>query len=369
MTDHRLHNLANILVNYCTEVGPGDKVMIRGFPLEPVATPLVQEVFRQVIKAGGHPHVSVDLEGLDYIFLTEAGDHQLAYVDPLRRMVADEFDVDFRIGSATNTRRLSNVNLEAMKAVRNTYAGVNDSMMRRSGTGELRWVATRYPTEAYAQDAEMSLIEFEDFLYSSTFADTDDPIKRWKQVRERQNNLVDWLQGKHSVRLVGPDIELDLSIEGRRFMNSSGTHNMPDGEIFTGPVEESLNGWVRFSYPCIWNGVEVEGVKLTFKEGKVVNALAEKNENFLHGTLGTDEGSSYIGELGIGTNERINQFTGNMLFDEKIHGTIHLALGGGYPETGSLNKSTIHWDMLCDMHEGQIYVDDELFYANGEFVF
>jgi aminopeptidase len=368
MTDYRILNLAKTLVNYCTEVRYGDKAMIRGFPLEPVATPLIREVYRQVLKAGGHPHVSINMEDLDFVLLTEAEDHQLAYVDPLRRMVAEEFDVDFRIGSATNTRRLSGVKPDAIKASRNAYGEVNDTLMKRGGSGELRWVVTRYPTEAYAQDAEMSLLEFEEFFYSSTFADTDDPISRWEEVRNRQQVLVDLLAGRKAMRLVGPDIELELSIENRSFINCSGKVNMPDGELFTGPVEESLNGWVRYAYPCIWSGVEVGGAELVFKDGKVVEAKAEKNEDFLVGAIETDPGASYVGELGIGTNKRIDRFTGNMLFDEKIHGTIHLALGGGYPETGSRNKSAIHWDMLCDMRKGQIFIDGELFYENGEFV-
>jgi aminopeptidase len=368
MVDYRIQNLAKILVHYCTGVRHGDKAIIRGFPLEPVATPLVQEVYRQVLQAGGHPHLLVNLQDLDYIFLTEAAEHQLVYVNPFRKMVAEEFDVDYRIGSATNTRHLTNINPQAMRAMRNAYADVSDTLMKRGGTEELRWVVTRYPTDAYAQDAEMSLLEFEDFFYGSTFADVDDPISKWKEVHHRQQRFVDWLEGKKNVRLVGSNIELELSVESREFINCSGRNNMPDGEIFTGPVEDSLNGWVRYSYPCIWAGVAVEGAELVFEEGKVVEAKAEKNEEFLMGALKTDLGASYVGEFGIGTNKRIDRFTGNMLFDEKIHGTIHLALGGGYPETGSQNKSAIHWDMLCDMHEGQIFVDGEPFYQNGEFL-
>jgi aminopeptidase len=175
------------------------------------------------------------------------------------------------------------------------------------------------------------------------------------------------LADKKLVEIKGPNIDLTLSVEGRTFINADGTHNMPSGEIFTGPVEDSANGWVRFTYPAVLSGREVDGIELHFKKGKVVKASAKKNEDFLIAMLDTDEGSRYLGEFAIGTNQRINRFIKNILFDEKIGGTIHMAVGSGYPETGSKNQSAIHWDMICDMREGgQITVDGELFYQSGE---
>lgn len=179
---------------------------------------------------------------------------------------------------------------------------------------------------------------------------------------------MDWLSGKDEVVVKGPNVDLKLSIKGRNFINSDGKTNMPSGEIFTGPVEDSVEGWVRFTYPAIRLGREVEGIELKFEKGKVVEATAEKNEPFLLEMLEVDEGARYVGEFAIGTNKRINRFIKNMLFDEKTGGTIHMALGAGYPQTGSVNKSGIHWDMICDMRDGgQIYVDGELFYEAGEF--
>jgi aminopeptidase len=368
MNDPRISNLAKILVHYSTKVQKDDKVIIRGFPLNPIASPLIVEIYREVLKAGGHPLIDVDLENIQYIFLSEAAEHQLLHPDPIAKMVAEEFDVDIRIGCDTNTHGLTNIKPETWQLIGRGQKDINEAWHQRSASGELRWVVSRYPTNAYAQDADMSLIEFSDFFYRSTYADTDDAVARWKEVEEEQARLIQWLDGKKEVHITGRDVDLEMSIEGRKFINCCGFTNMPDGEIFTGPVENSVNGRVRFSFPCIWSGVEVDGVELNFENGKVVKASAEKNERFLLGVLETDEGVRYLGELGIGTNRQIQRFTGNMLFDEKIGGTIHLAIGSGYPETGSVNKSSVHWDMLCDMRTGgQIFVDGELFYDSGEF--
>ncbi len=368
MNDPRIENLAKILVHYSTRVKPGDKVMIRGFPLEPIATPLIAEVFREVLKAGGHPHIAVDLEDLRYIFLTEASEHQLRQPDLVSKLVAEEFDVDIRIGCDSNTRSLMGVKPEAWRLRSQGHAQVNETWSRRGASGELRWVVSRYPTAAYAQDAGMSLIEFSDFFYQSAFADTSDSISRWEHMQENQEELVQWLEGKRHVRILGKGMDLEMSIAGRRFISCHGRGNVPDGEIFTGPIEDSVNGVVRFSFPCIWSGVEVDGVELVFEKGRVVRASAEKNEAFLHEMLKSDEGALRLGEFGIGTNEQIKRFTRNMLFDEKIGGTIHLALGQGYAESGSENTSSLHWDMLCDMRSGgQILVDGGLFYDSGVF--
>jgi aminopeptidase len=241
-------------------------------------------------------------------------------------------------------------------------------MMRRTAAGELRWVGTLFPTAAQAQEADMSLADFEDFVYRACFVDQPDPEACWREISARQQRLVDWLRGKEQVRVEGPDVELTLSIAGRTFINSDGHKNMPSGEIFTGPVEESVNGWIRFTYPAIYGGREVQGIELRFEDGRVVEASAGKNESFLQAVLDTDPGARYLGEFAIGTNDGIDRFTKSILFDEKIGGTIHMAVGAGYPETGSKNESAVHWDMICDMRDGgRIWVDDELFYDSGVF--
>jgi aminopeptidase len=203
----------------------------------------------------------------------------------------------------------------------------------------------------------MSLSDYEDFVYGACLLGLPDPVAAWKEQGERQSKLVDWLAGKDQVVMKGSNIDIRLSIKERIFENCDGKFNFPDGEIFTGPVEQSVNGWVRFAYPGVYSG----------QDGKVVKEKAAKGQGLLTALLNTDAGSRYLGEWGIGTNYGIQRFTKNMLFDEKLGGTIHFAVGRGIPQTGSQNKSAIHWDMLCDMAESEVTVDGELFYKDGQF--
>jgi aminopeptidase len=244
----------------------------------------------------------------------------------------------------------------------------NEVYRQRSATGDLRWVVTLFPTDAFAQDAEMGTKEFEDYIYATTYSDTKDPVKEWNRIHDEQQRIVDHMKGKKQVVVKGPNVDLNLSIEGRTFINSDGQRNMPSGEVFTSPVEDSAEGWIRFTYPAVTRGREVNGIELHFEKGKVVKATAEKNEAFMLSMLDIDEGARYLGEFAMGTNKKINRFIKNILLDEKIGGTIHLALGFGFPEAGAKNKSAIHWDMICDMRQGgTIHVDDELIYDSGDF--
>jgi aminopeptidase len=289
-------------------------------------------------------------------------------VNQFEKQIREEFEVFIGLYSQSNTRGLSNVSPEKQRLRALAYKDVIRTYQQRSATRDLRWVGSLYPTAAYAQDAEMSLDEFADYVFSTTYADTDDPIGAWKRIHDEQQKLVDWFRGKKELQVKGPNVDLKLSIDGRDFINSDGERNMPSGEIFTSPVEDSAEGWVRFSYPAIRNAREVEGIEISFEQGRVVKATAAKNEDFLINMLDTDEGSRYLGEFAIGTNTRINRFIKNILFDEKIGGTIHMAVGFGFPEIGGKNESAIHWDMICDMREGgQIFADDELVYESGEF--
>jgi aminopeptidase len=366
MADPRVVNLARVLVNYSTKVQPGDHVAIQGAH---AAAPLLREVYREVLRAGGFPYVFMGLEGTSAILFNEGNDDQLQHVSRVDKMVRGEFEVYIGIGSSTNTRELSNVDPARQSLRAKAYTELMQLSMQRSASGEFRWCGTLYPTSAFAQDAEMSLEDFENYVYGATYADSGDAVGEWQKIHDMQQRLVDWLKGKEHIEVKGPNIDMTLSIDGRTFINSDGSHNMPSGEIFTGPVEDSVNGWVRFTYPAVTQGREVEGIELRFEDGRVVDAKAEKNEEFLLSQLDTDEGSRYLGEWAIGTNRKINRFIKNILFDEKIGGTIHMAVGAGYPETGSVNKSGIHWDMICDMRDGgQIIVDGELFYESGEFL-
>jgi aminopeptidase len=373
MNDPRVEKLAQTLVNYCVEVKENDLV---GIIAQPPATPLLQEILRQVLRNGGHPYLlpyttplpTLGYEDLDRIFFEEASDEQLNYQDRYWKILNEDFDVRIFIQSAFNSRAIENIPPERIKIRNKAHQDIFETYFRRMDSRELRRVSTLFPTQSYADDAGMSLKEFEDYVYRTTFSDCDDPIAEWLKIKEEQQGLVDWLNGKKNIEVKGPHVDLSLSIEGRVFINSDGKENMPSGEIFTGPVEDSANGWVRFSHPAILSGREVEGVELKFENGRVVEASATSNEDFLLTMLDVDEGSRYLGEFAIGTNYKINKFIKKILFDEKIGGTIHMALGQGYGKTGSKNKSAIHWDMITNMTDGgQIIVDGELFYESGEF--
>ncbi|MCJ7825677.1 MAG: aminopeptidase [Anaerolineales bacterium] len=372
MADIRLTNLAKTLVHYSTEVKPGDHV---GIFTQPVALPLADEVYRQALTAGGYPYILLgglrsraETEALEYILFTEGNKDQIQHVHRFDKIVREEFEVMINLQSQSNTRRLSNVEPAKQQLRALAHAEVTKNYMQRSAAGDLRWAITLYPTQAVAQDAEMSLEEFSDYVYSTTFSDTDDPVAEWNKIHDEQQRLVDWLKGKEQLSVKGPNVDLEVSIEGRGFINSDGKKNMPSGEIYTSPVEDAVNGWVRFTYPAIRQGREVEGVELRFEKGKVVEASAEKNQDFLISMLDTDAGSRFLGEFAIGTNKRIDRFIKNILFDEKIGGTIHMALGFGFAEVGGKNESAIHWDLICDMRDGgQIFADGELFYESGEF--
>jgi aminopeptidase len=366
MTDHRIDKLAKVLVEYSSPVQEGDLVVIRA---NAVAASLIKALYREVLRAGGHPFTQISLSGLMETFYREASDDQLDFISPVEQVISDQYRVSYGIHSETNTKALTNVDPTRQRRAQIARKALRQRFLERAARGEQLWTVTLYPTDAFAQNAEMSLDDFADFVYGACFLDDPDPVARWRDLSARQQRLVDWLKGKREVRVTGPHVDMTLSIEGRTFINSDGHHNFPSGEIFTGPVEDSVNGWVEFTYPAIHGGREVEGIRLRFENGVVVEASAKKNEDFLLKMLDTDEGARRLGEWAIGTNRNIQRFTRNILFDEKIGGTIHMALGSSYPETGGKNESAIHWDMICDMRAGgEIHVDGELFYRSGQFL-
>lgn len=366
MTDTRLEKLAEVLVDYSVAVKKGDRVVING---NAIAEPLLKEIYARVLKAGGYPLMMVSLSNMEEIFYRQASEEQLKYVPKPVEMIMETYDVRISVLAETNTKSLSGIDPGKIVTYQRAQTGLMKTFMQRSAKGELRWTIAPFPTNALAQDAEMGLGEYEDFVFRACMPDMADPVGYWRDFSARQQKIIDWLKGKRSVHLKGPDTDISLSVADRIFINADGHYNMPDGEVFTGPVEDSVEGHVYFSYPAIYRGKEVTGVRLWFEKGRVVKASAEKNEEYLISTLDTDAGARYVGEFSIGTNEGINRFTREILFDEKIGGSFHMALGAGYPETGSKNESAIHWDMICDLRDGgEIRVDDELLYQNGKFV-
>jgi len=365
LTDIRIEKLAKILVDHSTHIQPGDRVAIEATT---AAAPLVRAVYKRILERGGHPHLLLDLPDQEEILFAAGNDGQLAFIPTFRKLAYDQFESRIRIASLTNTRALSAVEPARQKKRQAALAPILDAQMQRGAEDKFKWVSTLYPTEAYAMEAEMSLRNFEDFVFQACHTQEDDPVAYWKSTEESQRKMVAKLQGFDKVVLRGPNVDLTLSVKGRTFINSYGIHNMPDGELFTGPVEDSLNGWVRYTYPAITSGVMVEGVELTFKNGRVEKATAKKNEAFLREMIDADAGSRYVGEFAIGTNYDIQHFSHNILFDEKLGGTFHMALGAGYPETGSKNKSLIHWDMICGLEDSEIVVDGEVVYRDKRFL-
>lgn len=363
MPDPRISKLASVLVDYSLEIKPGQQFLITA---DPLARDLTLSVYEEAIKAGAHVTIMQPLPGADEIFFKHASEQQLEYVSPIRKLMIETFDATLSLGAPENRRTLAGVDPKRMSRNQKANQGIMKTYMERAAKTELRWCVTVVPNNAHAQDADMSLADYTEFVFSAGMLNEPDPVAYWKQEGQHQRRLADWLAGRDQVSLKGSNIDLSLSIKGRAFVTADGKYNFPDGEIFTGPVEDSVNGWVRFRYPAIYAGQEVTDIELWFENGRVVREQASKNQELLTAMLNTDPGARHLGEWGIGTNYGIQKFTKNMLFDEKIGGTIHLAVGAAYPETGGQNQSGVHWDMLCDMAESEIHVDGDLFYQNGK---
>ena len=364
MTDPRVEILAEILVDYSVEERPNHLVRITGAP---EGAPLVLAVYRKVLERGAHPFLLVELGEAQELLFAYASDAQLDYVPPFMRDIIEQIDVSIGVWTDVNTKQLTNADPAKQSRRSAARRPIFDRFLERAAKKELQWTTTLYPTQAFAQDAEMSLREFEDFVYGACLVHEPDPIKAWKKISKEQQRVTNWLKKARQIHVIGPDTDLKLEVAGRKWINCDGHENFPDGEIFTGPIEDSVNGHIRYSFPACVYGREVEDVRLWFKDGKVVKATAAKNEEFLLKMLESDKGARYVGEFSFGTNYGIQRFTRNTLFDEKIGGTIHLAIGAGYPESGSKNKSAIHWDMVCDLRKGgEVRVDGTLFLKDGK---
>ena len=363
MPDPHVTKLAKVLVHYSLDLKPGQQFFIRTHPL---AEELTLAVYEESVRAGAFVTLLPSTPGAEEIFFKHAADAQLDYVSPINKLLIETFDASLTIWCDHNTRSLSGIDPSRMARASRANAQNFKTYLARIAKREMRWCGTAFPTHAMAQEADMSLADYREFVYGAGMLDDDDPVAYWKKVGQEQQKLVDWLKGRDQAVLKGSNVDLKMSIKDRIFISCDGKENFPDGEIFTGPVEDSVEGWVRFRYPAIMQGQEVTDIELRFEKGKVVKETASKNQELLTAQLNTDAGARYLGEFGIGTNYGITRFTKNMLFDEKMGGTIHLAVGAGLPESGSKNESGIHWDMLCDMHDAEIHMDGELFYKNGK---
>ena len=363
MADPRVERLADVLVDYSTNVNAGELVQIRG---STATEPLLLALYERCLKKGAHALLQATPPHAEVLFYRHASDQHLEFVWESDRWLAEHIDVSLRVLGDVNTRQLSHADPSRQAAVARARRPLSDTFFKRTAEGTLRWSLSLYPTEAYAMDAQMSLPEYEDFFYAACLVDRDDPVAEWRRLGERNERVVDWLRGRREVHLEGEGTDLKLGISERTFITADGLFNMPDGEVFTGPIENATEGVVSFSYPVIYGGRSVEGVQLRFDGGRVVDAKASRNQDYLLQMLDADPGARTLGELGIGTNYGIADFSGEILLDEKIGGTIHLAVGASYPETGGRNQSSVHWDMVCDLrHGGRISVDGEPLMENG----
>ena len=365
MTDPRLQKLAHVLVHYSLALKPGDKLLINA---PTIAEPLIREVYREAVRAGAHVGTKIRIAGLQEIFFSEANEEQLTHVSEAQKFEIEYYDADLTIWASENTKELSGIDPKRLAK----RSGVQSALMKRSlerlSQGETRWCGTLFPTNAHAQDAGMSLTSYEDFVYNAGLLNEADPVVGWLKVREEQQRIADFLDKQKEIHIVAPETDITYRVDGRKWINCAGTENFPDGEVFSGPIENSVNGTVSFTYPAIYDGNEVENVRLTFRDGKVIESSATKGEDFLNAMLDMDAGSRYLGEVAFGLNYNIQQFSKDTLFDEKIGGTMHMALGASLPESGGVNESGLHWDMVCDLREGKVYADGKVCYEGGRFI-
>ncbi len=367
MRDPRIEKLADLITGYSLDLREGQVYRIDG---EDVSIPLAVALYRSAIRRGAQPYTKIVPSGLDEIELQEASDEQLTHIPALELLANDRLDAWSSLWGAVNTRSLTRADPERRRLQLSTHYRMVNRRWSRISSGDLAWCGTLYPTQGHAQDAEMSLSEYEDFVHGACHTrEGDDPIAHWRGVSALLTARAREFDDVRELRIVGPDTDLRVVVEGRTWMASDGRHNMPDGEIFTSPVETGTRGEIYFAFPSVFQGQEVENVHLRFEDGRVVHAEASSGQEYLRSLLDTDSGSSVLGEVAFGLNYEIDRFTRDILFDEKIGGTMHVALGGGFDEAGTENKSDLHWDLICDLREeGEVYADGELVWKAGAFI-
>jgi aminopeptidase len=360
MIDDLVTRWATLLVDYCLRVQPGETIVLSS---ELEARPLVEACYRAIVDRGALPIARVSLPGLGEYFVEHASEAMLAHLSPISIREAEVVDGRIGISADTNTRSMAGIDPNRQAIVDRARHPLKELLMKK------RWVITQYPTLAYANDAKMTLEDYEAYVAAAMFLDRPDPVQAWQDLGRRQSGLVEFMTGVSKVRIEGEGTDITLSVAGRKWINSDGRRNMPSGEIFTGPVETSANGKLRCSFPVCRSGREVVGICLEFVDGKVVQASAEDGEEYLLSMLELDPGARFLGELGIGLNAGIDRFTGSILYDEKIGGTVHLALGSSYPETGGTNKSALHWDLILDLRNGgRVTADGRVVMEDGRWL-
>jgi len=361
----RLRRFADVVVGYCGRVEPDDLVVLQGTMN---VEPLIEQLYAAVLRAGGSPATRVMPE-LGELLLTEGSEEQIQWLTPGEREDIEQADVWIVVEAPSNTKELTAVDPERQALRQRARSSLRERYLERALNGDLRWVLTAFPTNAAAQDAEMSLAEYEEFVYGSALLDADDPVARWREFSGELRRVVEFLSAKQELRFVTEGTDITFAVGGRTWVAADGHENFPDGEVFTAPHDESTDGVITFTYPAVFEGRQVDDVRLGFRGGEVVEATASRGEDFLQEMVALDDGARRVGELAFGLNDAVSVFTRNILFDEKIGGTMHLALGSAYPECGGTNRSALHWDMICDLRSGsEVYADGELVYRDGRFL-
>ncbi len=367
MSNSLWEKYAKVLVDYSVKVKKGELTIIRTDSYQ--SQPLVKEIYKQVLLRGGFPVVRMGVEGLNELYIKNADDEQLEYIDPMTELEYDKAKNLISIGAPLNVKNMAKADSKKLAKRSNTMKHLTEKMLKRYAAGDLNWVIADFPTNALAQEANMSLDDYTDFLIKACYLHLDNPVEKWVEIGEKQQKIAEFLNKKSKIRIEGEKTDITFNVSGRIWKSCSGECNFPDGEVYTSPIEDSAQGQIYFDFPQIYRGNEAQKVLLTLKNGKIIEAKAEKGEEYLNNMLDTDEGSRFVGEIAIGTNEMIQEVTGNILFDEKIGGSIHMAAGASYPDTGGKNVSGLHWDLIKNMKNGgKIYADDELIYENGKFL-
>jgi len=360
---------ADVLISYSLEVQEGQKLIIVG---DPESMPLIDACYVAGLQRGAFVEFLAMPHHHQELFFKHG--HHFEKTHDLWKFAVDYADAYLSIKGASNTRALSHYPEEKHQLVTQAYKPILNTVMTKAAQGKMRWCTTQFPSASLAQEANMGSIDYFDLAMRAAFLDQADPVSAWKKLKAEQGALVEKLTSGKVLRFIndeGTDLEVDVS--GMQWMNFAGRSNFPDGEVFTGPnlraSNGGVNGTVRVTFPTIWKQVEVTGIQLQFEGGAVVSSNAETNGSFLKAMIGQDEGARFVGEVALGTNYGIDIGTKNILFDEKIGGTFHIALGRGYAETGNTNESALHWDLVTDLRKsGKIFLDDELILEKGRFL-
>ena len=367
MTDPRIERLGRLIAEYSLELGDGAVVRIDGSDL---AAPHILAVMRAALARGAHAYANVVLDGLPELMVARGSEEQISFVSDISWKEIENVDAIVTLWADANTRSFTRADRRRHALYLQTRRRLSERLWERIAAGKARWLGTLVPTHAFAQDADMSLADFEDFVYRALHVhDEEDPVAYWRRRADELDRVAASLADVRELRIVGADTDLVVGVEGRRWKVAGGRRNLPDGEVFTSPLETRTQGEIRFSFPAVFQGVEVEDVRLQFEEGRVVEFEAGRGREHLAAMLDVDTGARVLGEVAFGLNYEIDRFTRNILFDEKIGGTMHLALGSSFKDIGGENESALHWDMICDLRaDGEVYADGELVWRAGRFV-